>query len=183
MSSESNTSKENVTAEQRGERLGQVSEQWLSTLDKKPEKASLAFKAEGDGFGMVATRVQSGNHAYVVDEPAPLGGDDLGANPVETALGSLIACQTVTYRVWAHNMGIALDDINIQAEGDLDVRGFFGLDDNVRPGYSGVRLTVTLSGPESRERYQELHDAVDKHCPVHDIFSNPTPVTTDLVVD
>ncbi|BAH53379.1 OsmC family protein [Rhodococcus opacus] len=64
------------------------------------------------------------------------------------------------------------------AEGDLDVRGFFGFDDAVRAGFGEVRVVVPLTGPESRERYLELQEAVDAHCPVLDLTRNPTPVST-----
>ena len=41
---------------------------------------------------------------------------------------------------------------------------------------------MTPIGPESAERYRELADAVDAHCPVLDLFSNPTPVERRLAV-
>ena len=119
---------------------------------------------------------------FVVDEPASLGGEDAAANPVEVALGSLIACQVVTYRFWADRLGIALEGVDVEAEGDLDVRGFFGLDDGVRPGFGAVRLRVALSGPESPQRYEELKAAVDAHCPVLDLFGNATPLSVELTV-
>ena len=76
-----------------------------------------------------------------------------------------------------------VDTIDATAEGDLDVQGFFGVSDSVRAGFGAVRVQVRLSGPETAQRYAELQAAVDAHCPVHDLFSNPTPVTTTLVVD
>jgi hypothetical protein len=62
------------------------------------------------------------------------------------------------------------------------VRGFFGFDPHVRPGFTSVRLTVTPIGPESEDRYRQLADAVDEHCPVLDIFSHSTPVERTLAV-
>jgi putative redox protein len=53
--------------------------------------------------------------------------------------------------------------------------------DQVRPGFSAVRVEVSVTGPETRERYTELAAAVDAHCPVLDLFSNPVPVTVALV--
>jgi len=52
----------------------------------------------------------------------------------------------------------------------------------VRPGFIGVRLEITPTGPETAERYQELAEAVDAHCPVLDLFTNPTPVQRKLAV-
>ena len=68
----------------------------------------------------------------------------------------------------------------MRAEGDLDLRGFFGVDETVRPGLTAIRLDVSVTGPESPERYQELAAAVDEHCPVLDLFRNPVPVTRTL---
>ncbi|ELB95181.1 hypothetical protein Rwratislav_00145 [Rhodococcus wratislaviensis IFP 2016] len=97
---------------------------------------------------------------------------------MEYYLASLLSCQVVTYRFWAEKLGVRVDDISARAEGDLDVRGFFGFDDAVRAGFGEVRVVVTLTGPESRERYLELQEAVDAHCPVLDLTRNQTPVRT-----
>ncbi|MFC6356808.1 OsmC family protein [Luethyella okanaganae] len=172
-----------ITQDERHERLAAVATNWVNTLKTEPAKAQLVFSADGSGVGSVGTTIRTGKHTFQVDEPAGLGGDNAAPNPVEVALASLISCQVVTYRVWALNLGIVVDTIDASAEGDLDVHGFFGLDDTVRPGFAAVRITVKVSGPESEARYRELHAAVDAHCPVLDLFANPTPVTTTLVVD
>jgi putative redox protein len=52
----------------------------------------------------------------------------------------------------------------------------------VRPGFTGVRLELNPTGPESAERYQALADAVDAHCPVLDLFTNQTPVERRIAV-
>lgn len=93
---------------------------------------------------------------------------------------TLIACQVVTYRFWAQRLDITVDDIAV-AEGDLDVRRFFGIDDTVRPGFQAVRGTVRITGPETAERYAEVQRAVDAHCPVLDLSTAPTPVETTLI--
>ena len=67
-------------------------------------------------------------HTLAVDEPPTLGGDDTAINPVEAYLGALLSCQVVTYRFYADKLGITIDELKLSAEGDLDVRGFFGLD-------------------------------------------------------
>jgi uncharacterized OsmC-like protein len=143
--------------------------------------AAVVFRAAGSGVSGVATDIRIGRHNSLIDEPPALGGTDAAPNPVETALAGLLSCQVVTYRFWAAKLGIPLDDIHIETQGDLDVRGFFGLDARVRPGFGGVRVQVRLTGPASPEQYRALQAAVDQHCPVLDLFSNPTPVSTELV--
>jgi len=148
-----------------------------------PVRAHVRFTASGTAVGAVATDLTARQHHFVIDEPASLGGDDSATNPVEYALGALLGCQVVTYRFWAAHLGIQVDTIDVSAVGDLDVRGFFGLDDSVRPGFSEIRLEARVSGPETAERYAELQRVVDAHCPVLDLFSNRTSVRTTLVVD
>jgi uncharacterized OsmC-like protein len=88
----------------------------------------------------------------------------------------------VTWRIWAEKLGITVDEITAHSEGDVDVQGFFGLEDAVRAGFTEVRLVVKVTGPETPERYRELQEAVDAHCPVLDITRNPTPVATSVEI-
>lgn len=148
-----------------------------------PANALAVFRASGVAESAVATVVEARTHTVRVDEPPALGGADTAANPVEVYLAALIACQVVTYRFVAQQRGIVVEDLRIDAEGDLDVRGFFGLDESLRPGFQAVRLTVHLRGPESAERYAELQREVERRCPVLDLTVEPTPVRTTLVTE
>ncbi len=153
-----------------------------SAIEADPANAAAVFAASGQLVGTTEVAVRARRHELTVDEPPVLGGGDLGANAVEHALIALASCQAITYRFWAANLGIELDSVDVVAEGDLDVRGFFGFDGGVRPGFTAIRLKVTPAGPEPAERYQELAAAVDEHCPVLDLFSNPTPVERTVAV-
>ena len=149
-------------------------------VDDDAANAQAVFGAQGTLVGITEVDVRTGTHTFKVDEPPALGGADVAANPVQYALASLGSCQAITYRFWAEQLGISFDSLSVRLEGDLDIRGFFGFDDTVRPGFSAIRVDVTVTGPESDERYQELAAAVDAHCPVLDLFTNPVPVTRTL---
>jgi uncharacterized OsmC-like protein len=153
----------------------------ISALEAEPAKAKVRFRAATDLEDGVRCDVRTGKHTIVIDEPPVLGGEDAGASPVEAVLAGLVSCQAITYRVWAGKLGVELDKVSVDVEGDLDLQGFFGLDEGARSGFSALRLNVSLSGPESPERYRELADAVDRHCPVLDMFSRTAPVTRTLV--
>lgn len=165
-----------TTATDRADRLVDAGTSWATRIAESPASAQLTYRVNGAAVGSVATAVTAGKHAFLVDEPDALAGDDVAASPVEIALGALISCQVVVYRLYAQALGIRVDDIDIRAEGDLDARRLFGIDESVRPGFSDVRLAITITGPETDARYQQLREAVDAHCPVLDLFANPTPV-------
>ncbi|KAA9156404.1 OsmC family protein [Microbacterium lushaniae] len=168
------------TAADRAIRLAEAGAAWGERIAADPRSAQLTYRVSGEGSGSVATVVRAGKHRFIVDEPAALAGDDVGASPVEYALGALISCQVVVYRLYAQALGIQVDDIRVEAEGDLDARKLFGIDESVRPGFTGVRLHVTIDGPETEQRYAELKAAVDEHCPVLDLFANPTPIAVEV---
>lgn len=147
-----------------------------------PANAQVVFRASAVAHDAVASTISLGKYSVEVDEPPTLGGDNTAPNPVEYYLASLLSCQIVTWRFWAEKLGIAVDEIKARAEGDLDVRGFFGIDDTVRPGFSEVRVVVTVTGPEPADRYRELHETVEKHCPVLDLTVNTTPVRSSLEI-
>lgn len=173
---------EPITPAERSTKLASLGA-WAQGIAEDPTKAALNVRVTGAAAGAVGSVYSAGGHRLVVDEPTALGGEGLAANPVEFALTALLSCQVVTYRVWAEKLGITLDTIEATADGALDVRGFLGLDDSVRPGFQGISVEVRVSGPETAERYRELQDAVDAHCPVLDLFANPTPLQTELIVD
>ena len=169
-----------VTSVERAVRLNDAGTVWAARIAADPATAQLTYRVKATGEGSVASRITAGKHVFFVDEPGALAGDDIAASPVEYALGALISCQVVVYRLYAQALGIEVDEIDIAAEADLDARRLFGLKDDVRAGFTDVRLTISITGPETDERYQELRTVVDAHCPVLDLFANPTPVSVSV---
>jgi putative redox protein len=172
-----------ISDSDRAERLIAAGTSWGERITDNVSNAALTYKVTGEGYGSVASRLTAGKHIFHIDEPTALAGDDKAASPVEIALGAFIACQVVVYRLYAQNLGIVIDSIEATAEGDLDVRGIFGIDKSIRPGFSAIRLSIRVTGPETDERYQELQLAVDANCPVLDLFANPTPVKISLITN
>ena len=156
--------------------LGAVIADTRKAVAEDPAAAQALFSTDGTLTGITEVDVRTGSHTFTVDEPPALGGGGIAPNPVEYALASLGSCQAITYRFWAEHLGVSLDTLTVRVEGDLDIRGLFGFDDDVRPGFTAVRVAVSVTGPETAQRYQELAAAVDEHCPVLDLFRNPVPV-------
>jgi putative redox protein len=148
----------------------------LDRLRSEPQRAARSYSARTELGGSLRCEVSTGDHTFVIDERPSIGGTDEGASPIEAVLGVLAACQAITYRVWATTMGIALDHVAVTVDGDIDLNGFFGLNDATRAGFTAVRMNVALRGPETDARYRELADAVDRHCPVFDLIANTVPV-------
>lgn len=74
------------------------------------------------------------------DEPPILAGNDEGANPVEHLLNALAACVTTSMVAHAAVRGIHIEELESELEGDLDLRGFLGLDQDVPKGFTDIRI-------------------------------------------
>lgn len=109
---------------------------------------------------------------FDADEPPVLIGGDTGANPVEFVLHALGACLTTTMVYHAAARGIEIEAVDSELEGDLDVRGFMGLSDEVRKGYQTVRVNMRVKSDAKPETLAELA----KFSPVYDVVSSSLPV-------
>ena len=113
------------------------------------------------------------------DEPPVLLGQNRAPNTGEYVLHALAACVSGTIVYHAAARGIALDGLETTIEGDLDLRGFLGLDSSVRPGYEQIRVTIKAAGDFDDNQFAELASLI-RYSPVRDIVSTPVPVAVDV---
>jgi uncharacterized OsmC-like protein len=113
------------------------------------------------------------NFTIVADEPHELLGTDTAPNPQELLLSALNACMMVGYVAQAAIRGVKLEACRIETEGELDLRGFLGLDEDVPPGYRRINYTVHLEGDGTPEQYQEIHQAVMASSPNYFNLAQP----------
>lgn len=162
--------------------LNSVIDAIADDITLNPSAASVRLRCAGDLVGTCEVDVRIGERVVKVDESKSVGGTGAAPNPVEYALGSLGACQAITYRYWSEMLGIRFDRLRVEVRGELDIRGMFGLEEGVRAGLDKVDVQVHLSGPETPERYEALRRAVDEHCAVLETLVNPVSVSTRLNV-
>ena len=72
------------------------------------------------------------------DEPAIAAGQNSAPNSMEYVLHALATCLTGTLVYHAAVRGIKIESIESSYSGDMDVRGLFGLSDDVRKGFNKV---------------------------------------------
>ena len=119
---------------------------------------------------------------FVLDagEPPVLLGENEAPNAPEYLLHALAACLTGTIVYHAAARGIALESLESTIEGDVDLRGFLGLDETVRPGYQNIRVAFKVTGDLDEDQFAEL-TSLTRFSPVRDIVSNPVQVAIDVV--
>jgi uncharacterized OsmC-like protein len=91
------------------------------------------------------------------DEPAILAGNDEGANPVEHLLNALASCVTTSMVAHAAVRGIEIQEMESELEGDIDLRGFLGLADDVPKGFTNIRVNFKVKADvDNMERLKRL---------------------------
>jgi uncharacterized OsmC-like protein len=165
--------------------------QTIEAVKESPDLAKFQFRATTKwmGGGHSRTTIQgfygagqedeSRNNAFVLhgDEPPVLLGENLAPNAVESVLQALASCLTVGFSYNAAAQGINVKSLEFDLEGKLDLHGFLGLSEDIRPGFEGIRLNYRLDSDASAEKIAELWSHVQKTSPVLDILRNPVPVT------
>jgi uncharacterized OsmC-like protein len=143
-------------------------QQFAQQVRDNPAKGAIRFNVKTKWQGQTRTVARVDHYELggekhprhfeiAADEPAQLLGQDTAPNPQELLMAALNACMSVGYAANAAAMGITLHSLEIETEGELDLRGFLGLDDSVNPGYDEVRYVVRLRTDTSHERVEELH--------------------------
>ena len=81
-------------------------------------------------------------------------------------------------------MGIPIDAMRIVTESTLDLRGFFGLSEDVRPGLQTLNFTTYIKSNAPKEKLEALRKHVEKTSPCGDICANQIKaVMTNIVFE
>jgi len=150
--------------------------QTVEAVKADPRLAAVQFRVKTRWTGQ--TRSESIVESYVLggrsiarrfriaaDEPLELLGSNTAPNPQELLMSAVNACLIVGYVANASLRGISFETLEIEMHGELDLRGFLGLDDDVPPGYRTLDYTVRINGDGTPEQYREIHEAVVKTSP------------------
>ena len=133
----------------------------------------------GNFYGALETQTRE---PFILDtaEHAVLLGEDQAANPVEFVLHALAGCLTRSLVYHATARGHKITKVESTLEGDLDLHGFWGMDEKVRSGYTNIRVTMKVEGDVPEETLAELIEVAKARSPVFDIVSHPVDVSVQL---
>ena len=152
----------------------------VKAVTEDPKKAQVKFMANTKWVSGAYSKTKIRDFVIECDEPSALLGTNKAPNPVETILAALGSCLAVGFAYSAAARDINLESLDISLEGDLDLRGFLGVSDEVRPGYQNIKVTCRIKSDASKEKISELYEHVKKTSPVRDIIQNLEPLTITL---
>lgn len=140
-----------------------------------------ASKSTVSGYDIGGRHVDR-HFEILADEPRALLGEDNAPNPQELLMAAINACMTVGYVAGAAVRKISLETLEIETTGQLDLRGFLGLSEDVPPGYETIDYTVRISGDGTAEQFSDIHRTVMKTSPNYFNISRPINMNGNLVI-
>ena len=92
------------------------------------------------------------------DHPAELLGTDNGPTSVELLLAALGHCIASGWAVYGAHMGMPVESLRIEVDGDIDLQGMLGHPGPgiVPPGFQKVRATYYVRSSASQDRLEQL---------------------------
>merc|ERR1712226_755736 len=136
----------------------------------KPLKVTNRVSAEGRGM---TSTLETGGFTIYADEPAKMGGNDKGPNPMQMCLASLVACNQATANAANQSLKLPIEKITYKSSGSFDARGFMGTAD-VPPQYTRVSVAAKVhpkvDSDVTEQQVAELAALVKKRCPVEALF-------------
>ncbi len=166
----------------------------IGAVRAQPEAAAFQFRATNrwvsgthsrgyvQGFFGVGAEDTSREAPFVLnaDHPTVLVGSDEGPTPVEYLLHALAACLTAGIGNISAARKVTLHRVESSVEGDIDLQGILGLDDDVRNGFQAVRVRFEIDADATPEVIASIVEQSIARSAVFDVITNGVPVEVSV---
>ncbi len=140
---------------------------------KDAKSAFLTLKAKGTLDDTTVTcKVETGRGLATAGIHPKCGGSGLYLCSGDMLLEALIACAGVSLKAAATMLDIPLKSAVVSAEGDVDLRGTLGVEDDVPVGFKEIRLYFHIETDAPKDRQDELLQLVERYCVVYHTLNN-----------
>jgi uncharacterized OsmC-like protein len=145
-----------------------------------PNASRITIRAKGGETGVpVACSVDIGRAIYQAEAHPGVGGAGAGACSGDLLLGALAACAQITCQMVAAAMGIPTERIEVEVEGDLDLRGTLGISKDVPVGFESISLNFNITAPQATpEQLRSLREKTEQYCVVMQTLNRPPQLKT-----
>ena len=121
------------------------------------------------GTDTYKTELVARSHKIIADEPADVGGKDLGPRPGDFLRMSLASCTAITLRMYANRKKFDVKEIKVSvASKEVE-------------GGTAFETAIKINGNLDEAQHQRMLQ-IAKLCPVHKVLTNPIQISTQLSV-
>lgn len=145
-----------------------------------PNTSRITLRAHGaQSDTPIACSVEVGQRLVEAQAHSGVGGAGTGACSGDLLLGALAACAQLTCQLVATAMGIPVEHIEVNVEGDMDLRGTLGISRDVPVGFEDIHATFDIKAPQATpEQLAALKEKTEQYCVVMQTLLQPPPIRT-----
>jgi uncharacterized OsmC-like protein len=146
----------------------------------EPGSSHITLRARGSQTDTpISCSVDIGRAIYEAQAHAGVGGAGTAACSGDLLLGALAACAQVTCQMVAEAMGIEVERIEVEVEGDLDLAGTLGVSEDVPVGFERIRTKFDVVASEATEQQLDgLRRKTEQYCVVFQTLVDPPEIQT-----
>jgi len=166
--------------------IGQLIGAWVKRYFEPIESEMLNTRGEQlvghlnlleDNF---TTSLQTKKHSIIADEPADIGGDDLGPSPYELLNASLAACTVMTLKLYAERKKWDLREVFVYISYAKKHSDELGVDLEKPTYLDHIEKKLRFVGNLSADQIARLKDIASK-CPVHKTLASGVNFDTEVL--
>ncbi len=147
----------------------------------EPGSSRITLRARGSQADTpISCSVDIGRAVYEAQAHAGVGGAGTAACSGDLLLGALAACAQVTCQMVAEAMGIEVESIEVEVEGELDLAGTLGVSKEVPVGFERIRTRFDVAAPgATEEQLDSLRRKTEQYCVVFQTMVDPPEIQTE----
>lgn len=146
--------------------------------NSEPHLLKAQVKAEGRS-GIRHIRIRE--HHVISDSPYDFAGYNLGPGSPELQLGILGSCLTHIFLIQAADKQVPLDELEVEVTGQLDPRAGTPGNEAIPVYPHNIAYTVHIKSSASPEVLADLHQTVERVCPIFNLLLHPQNIKGTLV--
>jgi len=123
--------------------------------------------------GSFLTALDVGGHMLISDEPASVGGENLGPAPTRLLSAALAACTSMTLQMYAARKGLDLDRVATEVRHSKSTRESGGSKETISVFERTIELVGELDDAERRRLIE-----IAERCPVHRTLTGEVRIDT-----
>lgn len=149
----------------------------IEKLDTDQDQAVGHLNLVEDNF---TTKIQASNHNLIADEPESVDGDDFGPSPFDLLNSALIACTTMTLKMYANRKQWDLQEVYVYVTRVKKSSEELGITSEKFNRHDFFTKKIKLVGNLDEKQKARLLEIAAK-CPVHKTLENQAYFESSLI--
>ena len=157
-------------------------EKLIEIFKRKPSAARSGGGTQVHLSSGMRCEVTEGDLHMISDQPDAMGGGNEGPGPGFLGRAALGTCIAQGYAIVFARSELSFRSIDVDVQGEMDLRGLLGMDEAIAAGYEQVRYIVRIESDESEEDLNAAIAIADQRSPWLYNMASAIPIEREVTI-